>query len=337
MSRWVIMLVLTVASATASAQPAQPPATTTKPQTDTRSLEKRIGLLATQRNQLAQKFEDETKAIDRLKQQRPSWRRDRELRDNLADANETATQLGAVTKELAKAQSALAAARRVLIATVDAELAAGATGARGKELAQLRAQLAPPSPARPVHRIVLPDMAVDPLADPEELDQQAAAFREVEAELSRQVIGLDKQAKDLDEVAKLRKAHERADVLARRDDDQPHRNATASTSRGAASALEDNGTAPTPGGNSGPPDPSASIPPSGPPVPLYETEARTALAGVIDASTIDSLARAQRSGDPAQRAAAAKKTRDAVAARLDQLKKKRSEIETAAKQRRLKR
>ncbi len=336
MARWLILLVLTVASATASAQPARPVAATEKAQADARTLALRATQLGVQRSQLAKKYEDELKAIDRLKQQRPSWRRDRELRDHLADANETATQLGVATRELAKAQRALEAARRALIGAVDAELLAGAIGARRRELEQLKAQLAPPELARPVHRIVLPDMAVDPLADPEELEQQAAAFRESEAELSRQVIGLDKQAAELDDVARLRKEHDRAGTLAQRDDDQPHRTAVTSTSRGAASpgAFEDSGGGA--GGKGSPEPPSSSIPPSSA-QPAYETEVRTVLGDVIDAPTIDLLIRAQRSGDPAQRRDAAKKTRDAVAARLEQLKKKRAEIEAAAKQRRLER
>jgi cell division protein FtsB len=53
---------------------------------------------------------------------------------------------------------------------------------------------------------------------------------------------------------------------------------------------------------------------------------------VIDRSTIDGLVRASRSGDPKQRAEAAKQARDAVAKRLEQLKKKRAMIEARAKQ-----
>jgi hypothetical protein len=53
---------------------------------------------------------------------------------------------------------------------------------------------------------------------------------------------------------------------------------------------------------------------------------------VIDRSPIDGLVRASRSGDPKQRAVAAKLARDAVAKRLDQLKKKRAMIEARAKQ-----
>jgi hypothetical protein len=65
---------------------------------------------------------------------------------------------------------------------------------------------------------------------------------------------------------------------------------------------------------------------------MFESDATVVLAEVVDPSTIDSLHRASRSGDPAQRALAAKKARDAVAARLEQLRQKRAQIEARARQ-----
>ncbi|HET9991197.1 MAG TPA: hypothetical protein VFQ65_21845, partial [Kofleriaceae bacterium] len=68
----------------------------------------------------------------------------------------------------------------------------------------------------------------------------------------------------------------------------------------------------------------------------FETEATFVLGEVIDRTTIDGLTRAQRSGDPAKRAEAARSARDAVSQRLEQLKKKRAQIEARAKQLRAK-
>jgi hypothetical protein len=70
---------------------------------------------------------------------------------------------------------------------------------------------------------------------------------------------------------------------------------------------------------------------SPPPSAGYESEALVVLVNVVDATTIDALTRAQRSGDPAQRAETARKTRDAVKARMDSLAKKRAQIEARAK------
>ncbi|MBA3394443.1 MAG: hypothetical protein H0T89_17490 [Deltaproteobacteria bacterium] len=324
MYRWWIVLVLTVASATAWAQPGSPAAVTVKAQEVATASERRVLALNAQRNELHARWEGELRAIDRLKQQRKSWRQERELKDRLSQANETATALARVTRELATAQTQLAGARRVLVGAIDSELAGGASGARAEQLARLKSQLVP-QVKRPVRRIVLPNLDVDPNADPEDLDQQASALRDAEAELQRQIAGLEKQSKDLERVVELRKSHDRAIVLDRRDDSQPSRNPQqASGGRGfgagEASPQDDAGsTTGTGGGGSEPP-------------PSFEAEASIVLSEVVDPSTIDSLSRAQRSGDPGQRLKAAAKTRDAVKAKLELLRQKRALVEQRAKQ-----
>ena len=333
MSRWFVVLVLAVASATGSAM-AQSAPVTAKAAADASELERKVSQLAAQRGALAKTYADQLEVIDRLKKQRASWRRDRELRESLAAANETATKLGAATNELAKANTSLAASRRTLIAAIDAEIATKPAAPRAGALARMKSQLSPQVADKKLHRIVLPDLEVDPLADPEELEQQAAALRDSEAELSRQVVGLEEQATELDEVAKLRKAHDRASDLAKRDDDQPQRTAQSGGSRGTF----DGQGSPAPevsGGGAAGGDRGSSTGPSG--LSGFEADASVVLSGVVDSATIDTLTRAQRSGDPALRAAAAKKTRDAVAGRLEQLRKKRAEIEALVKSRKPKR
>lgn len=322
------MLVLALAPAIASAQ-SSPTAVTQKAQDDARQTERRVATLTVSRNALAKQYEDQLKAIDRLKQQRASWRRDRELKDALADAQTTATKLSAAAAELGRATSQLAALRRNLARAIDAELATSTTPARSAELAKWKAQLAPPAPKKNLQKIVIPDLEIDPLADPEELEQQAAELMRAEQELSRQAIGLDKQAKELDEVAKLRKAHERAGDLARRDDDQPQRSSRDGASR--TSSLGEDNAAPEAGGGSSPPpgDGLGDVQ-----TPMFESDVTVVLQNVIDSKTIETLNNAWRSGDPAQRALAAKRTRDAVNGRLEQIRKKRAEIEAAAKARR---
>ncbi|MDX2092809.1 MAG: hypothetical protein SFX73_33390 [Kofleriaceae bacterium] len=331
MSRWLLVLVLSVASATAWAQPAATPSiVTAKAQADTSNLARRVAQLTQHRNALAKQYAEQVVAVDRLKKQRSSWRQQRELRDRLAEAQDTASKLTAVTADLARANSSLGTARRALVTAIDAELAAGAGGPRATELARLRAQHVQQAPRR-VQRIVLPDLEIDQLADPEELDQQAAALRESEQQLQNQIAGLEKQASDLDAVARLKKQHERAGDLARRDDDQPQRTAVQGTGlRTAAEADASSAPQSSDGfGNGG----TSGLSSGG----GFESEASIVLAEVVDAGTIDTLTRAQRSGDPAQRAQAAKKTRDAVAGRLEQLRKKRAEIEALSKARKQRR
>lgn len=350
MSRVWLVLVLTVASATAWAQPArQGGATPTTPaaagaatasaQTAVSTIERRVGALATRRSQLAVRYDAELRGIRGLKQQRKSWRRDRELQSRLADANETAKQLEAITRDLAAGQRQLAAARRTLIAAVDAELAAGPNAARAAYLGRLKVQLAPPARRAP-SRIVLPDTEVDLNADPEDLDQQAAQLRDSELELQRQIIGLEKQATELDRVALLRKNHERAGILDRRDDDQPTRSVQQpGGGRDVAATAEDQGppNSPAPdsgggGGGTGGTDTSTGGGGEFGGGQLFESEASVVLADVVDTATIEALTKAARSGDPKQRAAAVKKTRDAVAQRLEQLRRKRALVEQRAKQ-----
>ncbi len=316
MRGWVLSLMLAVAPvATVWAQSTPLIETTTRAYNSSSAAERRVAELSSQRAGLVQRYESELRSIDRLKNQRASWRRDRELRDQLSEANETAKKLASVTSELAAAHGQLATARRALIAAIDGELATGPTASRKAQLDQARAQLTPQR--RTAHRIVLPDMQIDPHADPEELDQQAAALRASEAELVRQIGGLETQTRDLERVAMLRKQHDRTNEMDRRDDNTSRRNTT--QSNGGREAVAD---------SAGPPDQAPGTPAPG----TFEMEASIVLAEIVDTSTLDSLQRAQRSGDPTQRAEAAKRLRDAVAAKLEHLRVKRAQVEQRAKQ-----
>src|SRR3954471_19694697 len=175
MSRWLLVLAIAVASSTASAEPRQPPspvAVTATTETAVRSGEQRVMRLASRRESLARRYQDELQQIDQLKNQRASWRRDRELRDSLSESLETANQLSAATRELTQARVDLESARRAYLTAIDAELAGGPPPARAQQLTRARAQLVPQVQDIP-RRIIIPDFEIDPLADPEELEQRA--------------------------------------------------------------------------------------------------------------------------------------------------------------------
>jgi hypothetical protein len=287
--------------------------------------EHRVAQFAQHRTALAKRYQDELEAIDRLKKQRASWHHDRELRDSLSVSADTANQLSAATRDLEKANASLASARRAYLAAIDAELTSGAVPMRALQLDRAKGLLAPLVVKDAPRRIVFPDLEVDPLADPEELDQRAAELRASEEELNRQLVGLGTQATELEHLALLRKQHDRAGYLIERDDDQSHRNTTPKLSDVSA---ED--------GTSG--LDSSHLPTQGPPGPWsFDNYVPIVLADVIDASTINSFAAAQLSGDPTQRAEAAHKAHDAVATRLEQVRRKRTEIEARSKQLRAKR
>jgi hypothetical protein len=350
-SFWVAC-VLTVALATALAQPAQQPtpaAFVEKARESAKAVEQKLAQLTMLRADLRRHYDEELVGIDRLKKQKASWRRDRELNKAQADAADSAKRLDAIDKQIKTAQHDVAKARGAVVIAIDNELRAGATGARAEQLAKLRAQVSPAAPAP--KKIVIPNADIDPLADPEELERQAAALMAVEKQLEAQRMGLDKQQKELTQVAALRSAHERAGELSTRDDDQPHRGAQKPTGGKAAEGL----SAPTNGDSAGSPPPgtgggSGSGAGGGGSTggtdtsiggdtfggdkhtSSFEQSTAIALGEVIDKSTIEDMLRAQRSGNPKERAEAAKLARDAVAKQIEQLKRKRALIEKRAKQ-----
>jgi hypothetical protein len=320
MSRWALVLAVMVASATASAdpRPVQPLAATASAEAATRAAERQVVQLTTSHAALEQRYQDQLAQIDRLKNQRASWRRDRELRASLSESLETANLLSAATRELEKAKGNLESARRAYLLAIDSELGTGAAPLRVQALVRAKAQLVPQIKDVP-RRIVIPDFAIDPLADPEELDQRAAELRAAEVDLARQLSGLKAQATELDHLVVLRKQHERAGEVFNRDDDEPRHN---TTGRSASEPGVDEGAGTAGGRPNTQPGTSA---------PSFENFVPIVLADVIDASTINSLEAAQRSGDPAQRAEASHLAGDAVSRRLAEIKKRRLEIEERAR------
>src|SRR5437764_13967588 len=146
MTRWLLVLVVTVASPALSAESRalrQSSEVTTAAESAAKQAEHQVVQAALYRASLAKRYKEELEQIDRLKNQRASWRRDRELRDNLSDSLETANQLSSATHELAQARGDLESARRAYLAAIDAELGAGAPPARAQLLIRAKAQLVP--------------------------------------------------------------------------------------------------------------------------------------------------------------------------------------------------
>ena len=361
-ARFWLALALAMAPAVAWGQSAPAPAAASHASaTDgalaaERTAEQSVAQIAAQRGQIAQRYQQQLAAVDRLKKERPSWRRDRELREALSESSDTANQLAAVSARLAAAQAAMVRARSAAVAAIDVELAAG-PDARAGWLRQVRVRLAPPAVAAP-SRIVVPDAEVDPLADPDELDAQAAALAASERQLEAQIAGLDVEASELAQSDELRKQHQRAMELGLRDDDQPQRASSVShggntlgaanpaPTGGAGAGTSPSGDGPGGGGAGGGSGaggaggqtntpPAGLDPTSGGDRTAQPTDLDTAavvLGDVVDRATIDGLVRASRSNDPRERAQAALRARDAVAARLAQLRKMRALIEARARQ-----
>jgi hypothetical protein len=298
---------------------------------------------------LATRYEGELRTIDRLKKQRGSWRRDRQLRDSLAASLETAKQLEAANAAIQRANARHQRARQEALAAIRAELQSEVTASRRAALTAQRDRLTPA--VRVAKKIILPDLEIDPLADPEELDQQAAAIRQSEAELVAQINDLEQRGRRLDQAAELRRQHGRAEALSDREEG-PNRRGTFRGSRGeeAAGARDDagagGGTSGNPGGggsgsgSSGgaggstvpPPPPDSQRSTGATLTELTElAESSRVLGDVVDAAALESLRKAQASADPAVRAAAAKQARAAAAAKLTLLRQRRALIEARAR------
>lgn len=324
---WIVTVVLALAASVASADPAaDTDAATARLAKDTKD---RAALVA-KKAAAARSYEDQLAAVDRLKQQRKSWRRERQLQDAQAKALDTSKQLETLTGKIAALDGAIATDKRSVVVAIDAELPKLADGTRKQQLVAARTAAAPP--ASKAHKIVVPDAEIDPLADPEELDQQAAAIKASEAELTKQVDLLDDQARKLQKAADLRKAHDRAGDLAVRDDDQPRRTGAGGSGRTAGvggEGLHDTGDD-NPAPTENPTD--TSPPPSGTDLGGFMGEQTAQVLGdVIDPATGEALRRAGRASDPGTKAEAAKAARDQVKARLEALRKKRAAVEARAK------
>jgi len=272
------------------------------------------GALMAERAATTRRYEAELAEVDQLKRQQASWRRDRTLRSKLASSLEIAHQLTALADKLRRAEREVVRHKASAVLVIDAALRT-ATGLRKTELSRRRVAWA--APVLTKKKIVLPDAALDPLADPEELDEQAAALREAEAALAGEVARLEQRTTRFDDMAQLRRQHDRAESMARTDGDDIRRVAV----RSGSAESDDVSSA-------GSPPPSEDGAVEGP----GNRDVATVLSDVVDARTVDVLRLSDRSADPTAWAAASRQARDAVADRLAKLRKQRAAIESRARE-----
>jgi len=284
----------------------------------------------TEKKNLATTWQTQLRDIDRLKQSKASWRRDRQIAAKKAESQATAARLSRVDAELRALDAQLKAQREALLAAIGRELADPAVSAvRRAGLAKLRDQVA--GSLRPrARKIILPDDTLDELADPEELTEQIALIAQAEKELAQEQKVLRQREDRYNKWAMLRDQRERAGQMSDLDDDQVRRS-TGRTEKagrdnsggGGAGSASDEDSA-SPGAGSPPPENEPESPSS--PDAGFETSS-VVLADVVDSSTIDALRRAGRSTNPRARADAASRARKQVESRLERLKKSRALIQ----------
>lgn len=300
-------------------------------------LEQERAKIDAQRAELEKQLAQKTQEIAKLKKQRSSWNRDQKLKKALAAARDVATALEKRAEAAAKLDQQLKAERKALIAAIDRELAAqpAPAEARRAKLVKLRADVqARVGGRRPVRAA---DEEIDPLDDPEDLDEKAQELADSEAELRAEEARLGKRAEHYRKQAKLQRSRRRADEIDVYDDDQPRRQGSRGGSTGTQGARGDEEPAPgapaaendddAAGGFTGTPpspDPGEAVDVGGDPAVVY--------ADVVDPETVRDLERAERSGDPEAQARAAERAQRDIKKRADAIRKKRLEMEKRARE-----
>ncbi len=288
--------------------------------------------VAAQKARLVKSHEGQLAEVDRLKQRRASWRRDRQLKRALADSQQTAAVLSRLDARIRGIDRALEQANKALLAATRGEL-------RGHPSAARRAQLigwlrSARSALVRTRKIIVPAETFDPLADPEDLEYHAQLIAQTEKELEQEINALSTREARYDRMVALREKASRAEELSGFDDDRPRR----STGRIGSG---DRANTPTAGGGLSGGDSAQPSPPSDPNTDpgvggsgggfSSDGDPTVVLADVVDAGTLDALRRAESSGDPKAKATATERTRKAVEARLARLKKARALIEARAR------
>jgi hypothetical protein len=270
-------------------------------------LVERRAALESEQQALERELSRRSAAVAELKKQRPSWNRDQKLADRLREAKDLASRLEQKAGELHALDAQLGREKKALSAVALREL-----GGRP-----------PPGPARkaqleawrkaglvtPSRKVEIVDVEIDPLDDPEDLDDKAATLGDSESRLRAEEAVMARRALSLRRQARLAAARERAgqDPF----DDSPRRPASGanpSTAAGSEGGL----SAPAISGEDQP-DPRAGADEN--PALVY--------ADVVDPQTVTELDRAERSGDPEQRAAAAERAVRDLHGRADRLQEKR--------------
>lgn len=279
--------------------------------------------LSAEKQALEARYQQELAEVDRLKNGRASWRRDRQIREQMAKSLETAKKLAAVSRSMQTLAGKMTTERGTLLAAIERELKRSVTTERRRWLVQEKSKLEQVL-RRATRRIVLPDDSIDPLADPEELEQQAALLAQTEAQLASEIKALDEQAARYRRMSALRSKHARADEMGAFEDDGPRRTSgrpsDARGDGGGAGALSDSEASPPEGPT-----------PAGDKAGLGFDDQASALAEIILPTTVDALRRAERSSDPKIKAEAADAARAEVVARLKKLRDRRAQIEKRAR------
>ena len=300
-----------------------------------------------ERADLDKRFHAALAEVDVLKRRRSSWANDRKLEAKQREAQELAKALGAKQGVLATVDRTLVDRRRALVSAIDLELGVASldAGRRGK-LEKQRADAQRRLPGT-VRKLKVPDDRIDPLDDPEDLDDKARRLAAGETSLLAEIKRMDRRVRLLTEVAMLEKSRQRAGDDLFQDAQKGRRTgySTPGTAGSRATADGENDTggavapplggAPGAGPGAGSFDGAGNPEPSGVTGEVDDTASGAnpvvAYADVVDAGTLEALRLAERSTDPAVKAKAAERARRDLEVKLTKLRARRLEMERRAR------
>jgi hypothetical protein len=292
------------------------------------------------KKKLAASYDKQIAELDALKRQRASWRRDRQIRSKKAKSQTVARKLSAFDSELRSLNKQVRSAQKALLKSIDAELKLGVSSSRREMLSKMRKPVTRALRKR-ARKIVLPDDEIDELADPEDLEEQAALLLQAEKQLLKEQRSLEQRGERYERMAELRSKRNRAEELTQFDDNQVRRstgrlNDPNKDSRGSNESSDGAQSADPSDDNGGqaPPEPGTDADLGGAAGDF--STASVVLADVIGATAVDALRRAGQSSDPRVKAKAAKRARDQVKSRLERLRARRKAIQ-ALRNRKLRR
>jgi hypothetical protein len=322
-----------VADDTRVAQVAQVQQAQEKSNSAARSLaanQKRLKAVRAEKAALRTVYNEQLAGVDKLKRARASWRRDRQLREQMERSQKTALALKEVDRKLRARLTAVSKSRKSLAIAIDRELTQSPTAQRQvylrKMLGKVRVGL-----RKAPKKISMPELELDEYADPEELLEQIALIERAEAKLAAEQKSLSRRADHFESMQALRAKRNRSDALGAFDNDGVRRSTShvAGSSDKRESAQDANTGGAGAGLSDGAESPSPA-PPSGDADDFSEPDsfaaASVVLADVVDSGTQDALRRAHRSKSPKTKALAAKRAHKQVKDRIERLRASKARI-----------
>lgn len=279
------------------------------------------------KQKLRSTYNKQLSEVDRLKRSRASWRRDRQLRDQKAQSQKTASALQALDRRIRATKVATSQMRKILRQAISRELTQPSSSQRRSQLSKKLAALGG-KPKRAPRKITMPDLELDELADAQELLTQIAMIERAEAKLAIEERSLGRRAEHYAHMDVLRQKRQRSGELGAFDNTGVRRSIGRvgdGTRKSESDSFDDTGSAGAgqDASNEQSPGPPLAEEPSG---GSDFATASVVLSDVVDAETQTALRQAQRSTSPRTKAKAAKRARTQVKSQLGALKSGKARI-----------